>query len=69
MRFLITAAIAVYRANPLRPHCRPGHHVRLCRLIIPRLDTLISPQGGVSFCFDEDTGGRRDDTWCFFGDD
>lgn len=25
--------IAVYRANPLRPHCGPGRHVRLCRAL------------------------------------
>lgn len=34
--------IAVYRANPFRPHCRPGHHVRLCRLIIPRIEHVAT---------------------------
>ena len=28
---IVNFLIAVYRANPLRPHCRPGRHVALCR--------------------------------------
>jgi hypothetical protein len=31
------AMVAAYRANPFRPHCRAGGHVRLCRLVMPRL--------------------------------
>lgn len=32
---MIAILIRIYRANPVRPHCRAGHHVALCRLIIP----------------------------------
>jgi len=63
MYCLISAAIAAYRVNPLRPHCRPGHHVAACRLIVPRLDVIAPPRNGVSFCWLEDDS-RRDDHWC-----
>lgn len=29
--------VALYRANPFRPHCQPGHHVLLCRLVAPHM--------------------------------
>lgn len=32
---MIRILCAIYRANPLRPHCGGGHHVALCRLIVP----------------------------------
>jgi hypothetical protein len=63
MYWLISAAIAAYRANPARPHCRPGRHVLACRLIIPRLDSLVPPRDGVSLCWLDDDS-RRDDSWC-----
>lgn len=28
---MLRILIAVYRANPLRPHCSETHHVTLCR--------------------------------------
>ena len=44
---IIRVLIAVYRANPFRPHCRPRHHVRACRLVMPHLSAWApSAQGG-----------------------
>ena len=37
---MITILAAIYRANPLRPHCGGGYHVLLCRLIVPRSKVL-----------------------------
>jgi len=32
MNSIVTILVAIYRANPLRPHCvQPDQHVRLCR--------------------------------------
>jgi hypothetical protein len=28
---MLNILIAIYRINPLRPHCGGGHHVMLCR--------------------------------------
>jgi len=32
---VITVLIAMYRAIPFRPHCRPSGHTLACRLLCP----------------------------------
>lgn len=30
---LFMLAVRIYRANPIRPHCKSGNHVILCRAV------------------------------------
>ena len=43
---MIAILAAIYRANPFRPHCGGGHHVRLCRLIVPHTPLMCEEYKG-----------------------